>query len=286
MGGQPKTLQTQQQDTSQKAPLQAQAPYYADLWARTQPILQNDPGAFKGNFIAQPGQDAQQGLQTLRDATPLMGQGAGDFLNMAQATARGDYLNPASNPFLQGVADAMTGTVRRQLTEGVLPNIKDAAISQGAYGGARQDVQENQAVRQFDQQALDATNQLFANNYAAERNRQMQAGGLLQQGYGLAAAPGQFQLGIDEASRGLQQLALDNARQQWMEQRSAPWYGLGQAANILQTGGFGSTTGTTNQIKPNPSYEDPMLQALKIALGGGSAVAAAGGKGGFGLWGV
>lgn len=263
----------------------AQAPYYADLWGRTQTALGKDPGAYMGNFLAQPGQDAQQGLATLRDATPMIGQGAGDLLNMAQSTLQGDYLRPESNPFLQSVADAMTGTVRRQLTEGVLPNIKDAAISQGAYGGARQDVQENQAVQQFDQQALNAVNQLFASNYAAERGRQMQAGDLLQQGYGLAAAPGQFQLGIDEASRGLQQLALDNARQQWMEQRSAPWYGLGEAANILQAGNFNNSTGQSVQTKPNPNYEDPMLQALKIALGGGSAVAGIGGKGGFGLWG-
>lgn len=284
---------TSGQSSSTSGPLGELAPFYQDLWARASGALQGGMG-YSGDFVATPTPWAGQGIAALGGAVPMIGQGAGDFLNMAQATARGDFLRPESNPFLAAAAQAMIRPVQQGLTEHVLPNIKDASIAQGAYGGSRQDVQENQAARDFDTAALDATARLYANNYEAERQRQMQSGGLLSQGYGLAAAPGQFMLGIDEAQRGLNQLSLNNN----LAKVQNPFSVLGQAGGIFGLGGFGTQTGTqsgtssgmqtgTEMVrKDNPNYEDPFTKALKMAIGGGSAIATAGGKGGLGLWGA
>jgi hypothetical protein len=88
--------------------------------------------------------------------------------------------------------------------------------------------------------------------------------------------PGMQRLQADEARRGLNQIGIDN-------KMKAPWYGLGEAANLAATGGFGTSSGT--QTAPNPNYVDPFTQVLQTALGAGSMVAGMGGAGGFGLWG-
>lgn len=280
--------QTQGQTSNVSGPTDEQQPYYSDLWSKVSQAFKNAWG-YSGDYIATPTSWGQQGIDAWARAIPMMGQGAQDFINMAQATARGDFLDPKSNPFLASAAQAMIRPVQQTLTEKALPNVKDAAIAAGAYGGARQDVQENQALRDFDTAALDSTSRLYASNYEAERQRQMMAGQLLAQGYDLAAMPGQFMLGIDEAQRGLNQLSINNT----LAKMYNPFTLANQAGGLFGLGGFGKQSGTSsggvsgteNVRKTNPNYEDPFTKALKIAIGGASAVATGGGNQGFGFWG-
>lgn len=303
--------------TGFRGPLEAQAPLFSDLWSRTgnaMATMQANPFSPQ-NFVPQAGGDANTGVNMLRNLLTggTIGQGAQDVINMGQATARGDYLDPNKNPFLRATADAAVGRVREGLLESALPQIKDAAIASGAYGGARQDLSEERAVRDFSRSALDASNNLYEQNYQAERGRQMQAPAVLGQGYDLASAAGKGMLSLDEIVRGQEQLRIDDALARF--NANNPFRGLMEAAGLLTAGGFGSTgqTGITSnlgtsggqtlgqssmhgttvgqgtssgtKVMDNPNYEDPFTRMLKMALGGASMVAGAGGKGGFNLWG-
>lgn len=303
--------------TAYRGPLEAQAPLFSDLWSRTGNAVataQANPFSPQ-NFVAQSGGDATTGVNMLRNLmmSGTIGQGAQDVINMGQATARGDFLNPDTNPFLRATADAAVGRAREGLLEQALPVISDQAIAQGAYGGARQDLSQERAVRDFGRSALDATTGLYGQNYQAERGRQMQAPVVLGQGYDLASAAGKGMLGLDEIVRGQEQLRIDDALARF--NANNPFRGLMEAMGLLTAGGFASTgqqgvtgnfgtsggqtlgessmhgttvgtgTSTGTKVSDNPAYEDPFTRALKMALGGASTVAGLGGRGGFNLWG-
>jgi hypothetical protein len=284
MGGQPKTIT--QQTVQDKAPWTPAQPYYLDIYGKTQDALNaTNKNPFTGDFIAQGTPDATAGLDALRSTamnSPIPGQ-LTDYNRMLSGMARGDYLDPNKNPFISAVANAAIKPVTQTFQNTVLPGITDQAIMQGAYGGARQDVSQERASSDLEKQIGDITSNIFYQNYANERANQLQLPTMMGQASDIAQIPGQTLLGVDQQARMLQQLALDNQRQQFMEQKTAPWYGLGEAAQIMSQGGFSTLTG--NSTMTNPNYVDPMTSILKSALGGASSIAGLGGQGGFGWWG-
>lgn len=262
-------------------------PYWRNLWNQghiAQSLTTNNP--FMGDARAGPTDYGYRGLDTMEGILPFLGEGAPELMNFAQSTLRGDYLHPDSNPFLRATADAAVGRAREGLLNQALPAISDQAIAQGAYGGARQDLSQERATQDFGRSALDAVTALYGNNYAQERNRQFQAPALIGQAQQMAAQPAQALMGMNEILQGFNQIPLDNARARYDSQMQAPWYGLGEMANLLSAGGYGNTTGqgTGTKVAPNPNYEDPFTQYLKMGLGALGAGAAIGGKGGFNLW--
>lgn len=284
MSSQPKTIETQK--VEDKAPWAPAQPYFLDIYGKTQTALnETNKNPFTGDFIAQPGQDATTGLGMLRSnaSNPLFAQGVNAFQGMAADTAAGKYLDPNTNPFIQAVAGAATRPLTQNFQNTVLPAISDQAIEQGAYGGSGSGIARGQASDALMRNIGDITSNIFYQNYNNERNNQLGAGQLIGQGSDLAGIPGQTMLAIDAQQRALQQMALDNQRQQFMEQKTAPWYGLGEASTILSQGGFNTVTGNYSQT--NPNYVDPFTNALKIGLGGASMVAGLGGGGGFNFWG-
>jgi hypothetical protein len=240
-----------------------------------------------GDFLAQTGQDFSQGTNMMRSAlmggAPTTGAGATAVSDLGLATARGDFLRPDSNPFLAAMGEAATRPLYEQFRSTIAPAIRDQAISQGAYGGSGQDISEERAAGLTGRAAGDTLAGLYGNAYAQERQLQQNAPQMLAAGHELSMAPGRGMIALDEMIRQSNQLGLDNQRQRFMEEKQAPWYGLGELAQILTAGGFRTTN--TTATKDNPNYVDPFTNALKIGLGGASMIAGMGGAGGFGLWG-
>src|SRR5690606_34546412 len=90
MGGQRQQTQTQTQKTESNpwAPLQ---PYLTDLWQRgTQAVGQMPTG---------PNQDQLTAVDWLRSAIPGTSAGSQELRDLGVRTARGDFLDPASNPW-------------------------------------------------------------------------------------------------------------------------------------------------------------------------------------------
>lgn len=287
MPSQPKTVTTQ--SNQEKAPWLPAQPFFLDVYGKAQEALNaTNKNPFMGDFVAQPGRDANMGLNLLRNvatgpAGKAITRGSADYLDMAAKTAKGDFLDPNSNPFIRAVVDAATRPMTQTFQNTVIPGIQDQSIMQGAYGGSGHGVAMGQASDALTRNIGDVSSNIFYQNYANERQNQINAPTMMGQGFDIANLPGQALLGIDAQRRQLDQLALDNTRQKFMEQKTAPWYGLGEMAQILSQGGFSTVTG--QETKPNPAYVDPFTNMLKIALGTGSTVAGMGGKGGFGWWG-
>lgn len=275
--GQPRNITTTSQQRAE--PFAVAAPLFPELYETAAGAMRQSRNPFTGDIVATSGPDFASGINMLRAAAQPggpIGAGASDVLNMATATARGDYLRPETNPFLASA----TAPIIRQFNESVLPAISDQAIAEGAYGGSGHGIAKGRAA-----EGLAGTlAQFYADNYARERGIQLQAPALLGAAYDLTNAPGTQMLSIADMQRTESQRAIDNALAKFQEvNRTAPWYGLGDLTQILTAGGFGTTSGT--QTAPNPNYVDPMTNILKTLIGGAAGVAAIGGSGGFGLWG-
>jgi hypothetical protein len=77
--------------------------------------------------------------------------------------------NPATDPtFLSGLEASFTPVINRFNRE-VLPGIKSAAITSGAYGGARQDISEGVAAADMARSLEDIAKQAFLEQYGRER---------------------------------------------------------------------------------------------------------------------
>ena len=84
---------------------------------------------------------------------PLLGSAQGEVNKILQ----GDYLSPTSNPFLQNVA--------QQVADNVTSQVQSQFTRAGRLGsGANQEI--------LAKQLADSQNRLFADNFAAERQRQ------------------------------------------------------------------------------------------------------------------
>lgn len=103
-----------------------------------------------------------------------------NYLKMVGDTINGSYLDPAKNPTLKAYTDAAINPLRDQLYQNSL-KIGDASQLAGAYGGGRQQVLSDAALRQFNNDALDATSKIYYTDYNNERQNQLAAGTLLQQ---------------------------------------------------------------------------------------------------------
>ena len=174
---------------------------------------------YQGQTIYDPSQDyapALAGIRNLRMADPRLGQteqnvrGAYSQLGrdleplyarpetqeavtqaslpQVQRTLGGEYLNPESNPYLQGAIDRGIASARRSLTEDVLPSLKGFAAQNNRFGSSTLDQLTGRAVDEFGRTAADTAGRIAFQNYDTERGRQHDlAGRLLGQSVGLDA---------------------------------------------------------------------------------------------------
>lgn len=280
--------QTQTQVNQQNGPLTQQSPFYQQLWNAARSAFGQTNG--QSGYFA-PTATQQQGNAALVGAAPGLGTGVNDLRSLATSQLRGDWLNPNTNPYIKDVATAAINPVRDALT-GNLHSIEDRAIAQGAYGGSRQDLQQNQALTDFNRTAGDITSGIYAQNYANERGIQQNSANLLDQANILALMGPQALSAAGTEQQGWGQAALN-------DKLSAPWRGLSEYGNILGLGGFGGTTGTTSGSSSGSSsgngtaetvqQKDLFGQILQGLLGGVGLFTGMGGipgiKGLFGMGG-
>lgn len=201
-------------------------------------------------------------MDWLKGAAPGLSAGSAELRNLGVATARGDYLDPASNPWIKGAVEAAQRPLREQLDQNIL-QIGDAAQQSGAYGGDRERLLRGQALGDFNRSALDVANQTYFQNYNNERQLQQNAPALLAAANSLGLAPGQLlgTLGDQEFS--------------WAS--DMPWNGLDKMASLLS---LGAQYGTTKTVGEVPKQGGGLSGALQGAAGGASAGSA------FGPWGA
>lgn len=296
------------QHTLQEAkPIGEQAPLYSWLWNAAQGAANNVQGkGYTGNWLAPMGTDFTKGMDFLRANASSLAAGADPTRQLASDTISGKFLSPDSNPFLSAAMTAAIDPIRKTVMRSLLPAIMDQSNAAGAYGGARQDIAEQQVMNEFAGTAGNITASMAAENYARERALQMQAPALFAQAAEMSRMPGVELMALGEAQKSADQIALENARLMEEERRRAQFYGLGELANILQAGGFksqagtitGNTAGTSGQqttgsssgtttgtmtgntvtnmtgtqqqsgVQPNPNYQPPAAQWTQGIMGG------------------
>ena len=273
--------------TTKSEPWSGAKPYFSDLYGMAQNALeQTNKSVYGGDLWASP-TDTQIGAnQQLKDASSGWGQtaggwdyGAGNLRGFGDKLISGAYdekwLNPDSNPFLKGSVESALGDVTREYTRNVLPSMGDAAIKGGAYGGSRQGIMEGLAAGEYSREANKAAQDIYAQNFQAERDRMLQS-----QQLAASAAPGMYSgaNSLEQSKISGQQYAIDALakagaqEQQWNQlqnqenldrykmDQSAVWAGIPEMLSVLTGGNFQSSA----QTGPNPNYTNPMQGAMGI----------------------
>jgi hypothetical protein len=269
-------------------------PYGPEYAERVKAVADSPYQAYDGERVAGFGGDQlnamdmarQQAMQT----SPLWGQAGGQLAD----TISGQYMDPASNPWLQSTFDSAAGRMADAYAKGTGASTNALFGQSGSFGGsAHQEVTEGNN-RAFGDSLGMLANQLYGGNYQAERQRQLGATQFApsfagqQQNYGLTNI--NSLLGIGGMQQGQDQRYLDADYGQFAEEREYPYRQLdvfasmfnpqlGQTAQSTQPGvgalqgamsGGLFAYGMNRALQPNPSATPPTSYPTAGNLAGSS----------------
>lgn len=258
--------------TQTNTPWAEASPYYPDLYKQGQEAMQsNQNNVYTGDFVAQPNNAMRQGAGLLEGVAGALPNYSGDVTRNLSDVLSGKYLNLETNPYLMPALQASMKPVTDQFMQQVLPGINDAAISAGAYGGARQDLAQNIAVDTFGRTQNDAVTKVAYDNYLRELERMLNPAATVDSAVGALNAPGKQLLAAGGIQQGFDQAMIDNNMKKFQYSQTAPWQGLTEFSNLLTAGGFGTKTVdmTTQERESNAT------QIAKGIIGGASMLASA-----------
>lgn len=116
------------------------------------------------------------------------------------------------NPYLDSVADSITGLTTRNLMENVMPGINSGASAAGQFGGSRQGIAQGLAVSRMNQDLGASLSQLYGGAYENAQNRMgSMANSMAGIGTNIASQNANNQLAASQfnANLGLQQNQQD-----------------------------------------------------------------------------
>lgn len=271
MGGKSdKTTQTQQSD-----PWKPSQGALTDILSRAQNLNAQGTSYYPGSTVAGFSNDTQNAMSGIRNmansGSPLYGQGSNAIsggLSQALSTANGDYLN--NNPYLHDMFSALSGDVQNSVNSQF-----SAAGRTGspAHAGV------------MTQQLGNLGAQIYGQNYANERQNQMQA--VNQLGNFASMIPGYDSAkyndlnalsAIGAQQEGKTQQGLTEDFNRYMFNQQSPWDNLLKYGGLAQgiAGLGGQSTGTQEQQTSALSQIIGLLSASAgAAKSGAEAYAAA-----------
>ena len=191
--------------------------------------------------------------QTLAGEDPLIAQaqqqalgGAGLLGGLSPevvgAAQRGLNLDLVSDPRTEALAQAVTRPLEQRFFEQTLPQISSAAVSQGAFGGDRQQVLQAQAARDFTQNVGDLRAKVFSDALAQGLGQQRAVLGLLPQVQQGVLAPAQVtgEVGLQRQDR--EQQEIEAARERFEFEQFAPTDLANRVGSLLSSLNFGTVT--------------------------------------------
>jgi hypothetical protein len=251
-------------------------PYMDQAWG----ISQTPYETYQGQRIADLSPEQYMGAG-LTSAQALNGfQGQGDAMGNYQATMRGDFMSPDSNPWLAANAQKAMGDISNAYRSGTKPQTDAAASRAGAFGGSAWQQMVGNNERQLGDSLGAAANQFYGQNYMNERNNQMQGLNMLPQMQSIGYTDAQKLSAVGDNFRQYQQDLLNTQYGDWQEAQNYPRSSLDFFGNQMRAtmgAGGSSSTSQSGGYKPSP---------FASALGGGMAGYAMGGMGGAALGGL
>lgn len=247
--------------TQNSAPWAAQQPYLQDLFKNAQ-NLYNSGGAqyYQGSTVAPYSATTNQGINmTAQRGLDGSASDAGAS-RLATDTMNGSYLN--SNPYLDKMYDSAASAVTRNYQNAVQPGISSAFEASGRYGSGAQANAQSQAQLDLGQSLGNMASNIYGQNYASERNNQMQAMGF---------APTLQSMDYNNLNHVLQaggmqdqmnQAQLSDQVNRWNYNQNLPYQNLQRYQGL--TGGNYGGTATTSQ----PYFQNKTAGALGGAMMG------------------
>jgi len=283
--------------TNTSTPPKYALPYLTDIAQKASGAYgQTSQGVYPYQLSADPnalqlGAQANEATLANNAANSNLGQGYRDAGQIGMNELNSGYLhsldNTSFNPThadTSGVIQAAIDPLREDLMQNILPSIKSKAISEGAYGGPRQDFATTQAVNDFERNAQNTAATINYNDLArtdalsqqdlnqrrenipksslAEQNLLSVAPGLASQGFQADLMPNDVLDQVGNAYQLQHQDQLDQLYQRWQMQQAAPWQGLPEYSQIISGNTIG---GTSTSTQPGQS---PIMGGLQGALGG------------------
>ena len=237
-------------------------PYVTDMLGRGQALAQQPYQAYTGPLTAGVSQAQQQAFSGIAGlAVPTQDMGAFTPTSFTAGTTAADYMSP----YLKASLEPQLAEARRQAQ---ISRLQDASrlTKAGAFGGTRQAVMEAEGQRNLLRNLADITGtgyqQAFTQaqqQFNTEQARQQAAQELVNR-YGLEALGAQAGLGAQE--RGIQQQAVEAARQQFEEERDFPYKQVQYQQSLLQ----GLPIAAQSY-----SYQEPSALSQLLGAGGGIA---------------
>lgn len=176
----------------------------------------------------------------------------------------------ATNPYLEGQANAITQTATQNLKQNILPGISSGAIAAGGYGGSRQGVAEANAIGQTNQGITNSLANLYGNAYQADQNYNLGLGalGLQNQGQRLNYDLGQGSLGLQNQAQNYNFYTQQRGLDQSGAQLGANLYSLGNLGFLGQGQGISGIGNTVQQAPWTPAQNAGNIFSQFSGLGG------------------
>jgi hypothetical protein len=194
--------------------------------------------------------DQLAAMNTSRGLTDTTQGLANQGVTQAGKTLAGDYLDPASNPYLKGTYDAAAAQVANTYSTATAPGIMAAAQRAGQFGSSAMD--ESMALSRYDfgENLNSLASNIYGGNYANERNRQLQTQQMLPQTLETAYYPQQQLMSIGAQNQEQLQSELDTNYLNSVSQFEYPFNLLsGLLGAASQAGGGGGTSNTVTKSK-------------------------------------
>lgn len=250
--------------TSVSEPWSEQIPYLKYGFEQAKQQYLTPENYYPNQTYANPSEATLLGLQRQQNRAT---QGSALFNSARDQNTRtinGDYLNPSSNPYLQGVIDSANQGTIRGFNNSVIPQLQSAFSSAGRYGSGLQNSAQNDAAYTLaNQLGMNAQNISYG-NYNDERNRQANA---------VANAPAYAQadyadaanlLDVGQQREAITQQGIDEAINRYNYNQEQPRNNLERYMGLIN-GNYGGTTTSTER---NPNYKSAGSALLGGALGG------------------
>ncbi len=178
-------------------------------------------------------------------------QGAAQATMAAGQAFANPNVNQFMNPYQQQVVDATIRDVGKAAQMG-LNNIGAQAQRSGAYGGSRQGVMEAEALKGFNQQALDQVSRLNQQGFNNAMNNAFRSAAGLQgigsQAFNMGQAINQQQMRQGAMQQQLMQNLINAGRNQYNQFAAAPTNKLGLPLAALGASPLPETQVTDRQL--------------------------------------
>lgn len=165
-------------------------------------------------------------------------------LGQAGATLSGQYLDPASNPWLDATFNKAARGVTDQYSTAVAPSIMAAAQKSGNFGGSAMDQAMAMSRYNLGENLNDLATSIYGGNYQAERTNQLNTLSQLPNTLNAGYIPSQQLLGAGSLQQQQRQSEMDTDYMNALNANQYPFELLSGFGGALGQAGMGAGTST------------------------------------------